>query len=111
MEQKYEQHLKKQEDVLNKLTKTFNMLGYLKLIALLILIGSGIYSFYPIFRLSFLVSAIVFLILLVFLSILHNNADQKIQYRKGIILIDKKYIDRINGKWIVLLLLISSHII
>jgi len=100
MEQKYEKHLKKQEDVLNKLTKTFNMLGYLKLITLLILIGSGIYSFYPIFRLSFLVSAIVFLILLVFLSILHNNADQKIQYRKGIILIDKKYIDRINGKWI-----------
>lgn len=90
-------HYKKES---KSLTKTYNILGILRLIVFIL----AAFFTYAVWKLGFnliygiclAISYVAFIILVVY----HKNISDKLQYAKGMIGINKNYIDRTNGKWV-----------
>jgi len=79
--------------------KTFNTIGYVRIVFVIIMAVCVFFLFSNWFSIEiFLLSLVVFVINIVF-WIYHYKLDDKIKYGKGIVAICNEHISRITGKW------------
>lgn len=96
---KFEEIIREQEGFIKENDKKYHLLGNLRLFAIAI----ALYTFFMVIDYEKGVSYIgVGLIALISFGILvkkHNEIKGQLAYAKGLVIINKKYIDRIQGKW------------
>lgn len=99
MKNKFEELINEYETSLKEVTNKFNVIGYIKVILVIIL---GVFVFFIITKGLLPVYTIVglaTLVLLIVFWIYHNKLHDKIYYYTGLIAINNRNIDRITGKW------------
>ena len=99
LEEKYNNQIAKYEKSLQRYSRIFSAVGYLKLVIFILLVGSVIFTFSKGFSVIFCIVSLAILILFIYLLIYHEKIHQELNYSKGIIAINKQYLDRISGKW------------
>ena len=99
LEEKYNNQIAEYEKSLQRYSRIFSAVGYLKLVIFILLVGSVIFTFSKGFSVIFCIVSLAILILFIYLLIYHEKIHQELNYSKGIIAINKQYLDRISGKW------------
>ncbi|MEG1140271.1 MAG: DNA mismatch repair protein MutS [Lachnospiraceae bacterium] len=99
MTREFSEGIKKEQDNLTQKNKAFLIAGYVKLM-LVILLCIGVYFlFQKKLETGLLVLDLLGLLVLIVVSIYQGKLQEKIQYSQGIIQINQRYLDRINGTW------------
>lgn len=99
METKFNKIIEKHNALLKKNNTRFNIVGFIKLM-LIVLLGMSLYFTFAkgFTKIHICLSALDFIVLIVF-WIYHNRLHKKIDYSNAIIAIDKRHLDRISGNW------------
>ena len=98
MTERFQKIIDRHEEKLKSDNKLFNILGFIKIAALMILFLT-IYLLFASFFTGLIFFAITVLVLTVALWVYHYNLDNRIKYSNGIIQIAISQIKRINGGW------------
>ena len=99
MQAKFENIIAKYEVKLEQDSKLFDKLGYVKIIAILVLVVCITFLFVSGFAVLAALATAAFFVAAVGLWIWHYCVDNKVRYAKGIIAICNKHIDRVTGEW------------
>ena len=97
--EEFEQQIKKYEEILAQQSRTFKMIGYIKLGHVLFM-GWVIYLIFAgnASMTTLIICAIIAVILVAF-WIYHEKLKEQINYGEGIVQISWRYLDRITGAW------------
>ena len=99
LEEKFKTIIEREEVIIKKETASFNIFGTLRLISFIaIVFFSYRYIKEPIDINLYLILFSMFLFIAFVLY--HMNIKDKLNYSKGIIDVNKRYLDRISGEWI-----------
>lgn len=99
LEEKFKKIIEREEVIIKKETASFNIFGTLRLISFIaIVFFSYRYIKEPIDINLYLILFSMFLFIAFVLY--HMNIKDKLNYSKGIIDVNKRYLDRISGEWI-----------
>lgn len=99
MDTKFRLFIENSESFLKKNNPVFNLIGYLKVLLVLLLAAAGYYIYTRHFELFPVLSDIAILAVLSALWLYHDKLYKEISYHKGILEINKRHLDRLSGKW------------
>jgi len=95
----YENRVGNHEAIHKKLTGISNKIGCAKLFGILILGLTIYFLFARSFPISLIIVSSLLLMSLIILWIYHHKLHEKINYSSSIIVINRRHLDRISGKW------------
>lgn len=100
MQNKFNRRIERQKALLKKESLLFNVIGYIKLLLILLFGVLAYFTFAKNFPSLLFVVSMVELIILIIVWIYHSKLHEKIEFSNGIISINERHLDRISGKWV-----------
>lgn len=88
------------ETILEKDNKIFNIVGYIRIFALVMIILLGIFMFSMSFPLAVVIALIIAIVAFAVLWIFHSKLHNKIHFHQGIVTVCTRQLARISGEWV-----------
>lgn len=98
--EKFYNNIKKYDAEKDKQRKSLNLIASIRLLSFISIVYLGYKYVQTDYSDSFYIATLGAIIIFIFLVIYHNKVKDKLKFANGLIDINKKYLDRINGKWI-----------
>lgn len=96
----FEERIKNHKESVKTLSKTYNLIGFIRLVVFLC---AGFFTyvvwnlgFNLVYSLACVMSYSAFIVLIIY----HRKIHDKLEYDKGMIRINEKFVSRMNGKWV-----------
>jgi len=99
LQDKFSSIIKEHEARLKKYNVVSNIVGYIKLLFVLLLGVSLYFLFTKSFPTMLIIISLIELVVLIGFWIYHSKIHNKIDYSSSIISINKRHLDRISGQW------------
>ncbi len=100
MHEKFSKQIEECKNILNKRNTAFNLVGYAKLLLVLLLGVSLYFMVTKTFPISLIIGSEIILIVLIVLWSYHDRLYEDINYLNGIIAINRRNLDRLSGDWV-----------
>lgn len=100
IEDKFLSRIEKTDKIKSRLEKSINTIATIRLLIFLLLIFVGYRYVKTAYSSPFLYLFLINIMVLMALVVYHNKLKSNLKFAEGLILINNKYLDRINGNWI-----------
>ena len=97
---KFLSRIEKADKIKTRLEKSINTIATIRLLIFLLLVFVGYRYVKTGYSRVFLYLLLINIMVLISLIVYHNRLKNNLKFAKGLILINNRYLDRINGNWI-----------